>query len=113
MNKKPPSLRKAFSVLLVCFLLCSSVVIGADSENWRSRDWNPATVSEFVIFASRSSLEKVLGTPDQQQGLTWIYTGVSVNDSEGAKLPHNLIITFESESSDSKVSGISLEAMDK
>jgi hypothetical protein len=113
MNKKLPFLPKTFFILLVCFSLCSFVLMGAESENWRSRDWSPATVSEFVAFASRACILKTLGTPDQQQGLTWIYTGVSVNNSEGAKLPHNLIITFESESSDSKVSSISLEAMDK
>jgi hypothetical protein len=113
MNKKPPFLQKIASTLLVCFLLCSSVLMGAESENWRSRDWNPATVSEFVAFATRACILKALGTPDQQQGLTWIYTEVSVNNSEGAKLPHSLVITFESGSSDSKVSNVSLESMDK
>ena len=82
-------------------------------EDWRSREWNQDTVREFVAFSTRDVLKDALGMPDEDRGSIWVYQGVMVTNTEGGKSPQKLVIGFEGTNADSKVSNVSLEAMDK
>jgi hypothetical protein len=113
MNKIMPSLRKIVFTLVAPLFFCSSAVMGAGSTDWRSREWNQDTVREFVAFSTRAVLKNALGMPDEDRGSTWVYSGVMVTNPEGHKSPQKLVIGFEGTNAESKVSSVSLEAMDK
>lgn len=81
-------------------------------KNWRSNDWNTSTVRELVAFSTRADLKKTLGAPDENRGSTWVYSGVMVQNAEGVKTRHKLVIYFEGTNDDSKVTNVSLEETD-
>lgn len=94
---------------MVLLLALTTITQGSDSKNWRSNDWNMNTVREFVAFSTRADLKKTLGAPDENRGSSWVYSGVMVENAEGVKSRHKLVIDFEGANDDSKVTNVSLE----
>ena len=104
---------KTARLLVLLLLAWAPISQGSRLEDWRSREWNKDMVREFVVFSTRADLKNALGAPDEERGTTWVYSGVMVMNPEGGKSPQKLVIEFEGANSESKVSSVSLEAMDK
>lgn len=106
------TLRKNASVFAAMILALTTISQGSEMKNWRSNDWNTSTVRELVAFSTRADLKKTLGAPDENRGSTWVYSGVMVQNAEGVKTRHKLVIDFEGTNDDSKVTNVSLEETD-
>ncbi|MCX6970319.1 MAG: hypothetical protein NTV93_09225 [Verrucomicrobia bacterium] len=106
-------LQKTAMALVLLLLAGVPMLQGSGLEGWRLRDWTQSTVREFVAFSTSADLKNALGAPDEERGTTWVYSEVMVTNPDGGKSPQKLVISFEGANAESKVTGVSLEAMDK